>query len=395
MITLKSAKAWFEVHKWTSLICTAFLLMLCLTGLPLIFHEEIEHLLGTEPEAPAMATNTPKASLDLIVQKAYEQRPKEVVRYLFWDEENHPNLVLVSMADSMTAAPEASHLVILDERSTKVLAEPNPQEGFMYIMYKLHVDMFAGIPGKLFLGLMGILFFVAIVSGIMLYGPIMRKFDFGMIRTEKSKRLRWLDMHNLLGIVTLTWASVVGLTGVINTLSETVIGLWRFGQLTEMVAPYKNMPKPEGNFSSLEQAVKASREAAPHMKPSIVAFPGTMFSSNFHYAVFMRGNTPLTSKLIMPALVDATTGKLTDMRPMPWYVNTLFLSQPLHFGDYGGLPLKIIWTIFDLATIFVLISGLYLWFARRKALRAQFKRMEQKEANNLAFVLEKGVADEE
>ena len=28
-------RAWFLAHKWTSIICTAFLLMLCLTGLPL------------------------------------------------------------------------------------------------------------------------------------------------------------------------------------------------------------------------------------------------------------------------------------------------------------------------------------------------------------------------
>ena len=28
---------------------------------------------------------------------------------------------------------------------------------------------------------------------------------------------------------------------------------------------------------------------------------------------------------------------------MPWYVKALKLSQPLHFGDYGGMPLKIIW----------------------------------------------------
>ena len=30
-------KLWFLVHKWTSLVCTVFLLLLCLTGLPLIF----------------------------------------------------------------------------------------------------------------------------------------------------------------------------------------------------------------------------------------------------------------------------------------------------------------------------------------------------------------------
>ena len=47
-------KTWAWLHKWSSLVCTVFMLLLCLTGLPLIFHHEIGHLLGTEVEAPPM-----------------------------------------------------------------------------------------------------------------------------------------------------------------------------------------------------------------------------------------------------------------------------------------------------------------------------------------------------
>ena len=34
-MTRKAIKGWYLVHKWTSLICIAFLLLLCITGLPL------------------------------------------------------------------------------------------------------------------------------------------------------------------------------------------------------------------------------------------------------------------------------------------------------------------------------------------------------------------------
>ncbi len=47
-------------------------------------------------------------------------------------------------------------------------------------------------------------------------------------------------------------------------------------------------------------------------------------------------------------------------------MKALFLSQPLHFGDYGGLPLKIIWALLDIAAIVVLGTGLYLWLGRRR-----------------------------
>ncbi len=39
---------------------------------------------------------------------------------------------------------------------------------------------------------------------------------------------------------------------------------------------------------------------------------------------------------------------------MPWYVSTLFIPQPLHFGDYGGMPLKIVWAVLDVLTIIIL-----------------------------------------
>jgi uncharacterized iron-regulated membrane protein len=383
-ITKSSVRTWFEIHKWTSLICTVFLLLLCLTGLPLIFHEEIDHLMGKEPEAKTMPADTPKMNLDALAEIGLKQYSGNIVRYMFWQKDEHPNIVLISMADSIDAPPTVANFASLDERTGEVLQQPKFDEGFMYIIYKLHVDMFAGIPGKLFLGLMGLLFVASIVSGLMLYGPIMKKFDFGMVRTEKSKRLKWLDLHNMLGVVTLAWALVVGLTGVINTTSDVVLGLWQVGQLTEMVAPYKDAAPLDGKLSSIDAAVKTAQERAPEMNPSVLAFPGTPFSSKHHFAVFMRGTTPVTSKLIKPALIDAKTGSLTDMRDMPWYVNMLFISQPLHFGDYGGMPLKVIWSIFDIITIVVLISGLYLWFARRKSAEAQMARIESMATEGVA-----------
>ncbi len=71
-----------------------------------------------------------------------------------------------------------------------------------------------------------------------------------------------------------------------------------------------------------------------------------------------------------PVLVDALSAEVTDSRDPPWYLAALMLSRPLHFGDYGGLPLQLIWAVLDLLTILVLGSGLYLWLARG-ARRAQ------------------------
>jgi uncharacterized iron-regulated membrane protein len=67
-------------------------------------------------------------------------------------------------------------------------------------------------------------------------------------------------------------------------------------------------------------------------------------------------------------LIDASTLAVTAIAERPWYMDAMGMSQPLHFGDYGGMPMKILWALLDIATIVVLGSGLYLWL--RKGVQA-------------------------
>jgi uncharacterized iron-regulated membrane protein len=220
----------------------------------------------------------------------------------------------------------------------------------------------------LFLGFMGLLFVVAIVSGVVLYAPFMKKLDFGTLRTSRSARVKWLDYHNLLGIVALAWMSVVGATGVINALATPIFQYWQTTELAEMTKAYAGKGAvPPSRYGSIDKAMAAARKAIPGNNPQFIAFPGGNFSSRHHYAVFFQGDTPLTERLLTSALIDAETGEFTDARPMPWYTKALALSQPLHFGDYGGLPLKILWAILTLFTMIVLGSGLYLWLGKRRS----------------------------
>ncbi|BEP63296.1 PepSY-associated TM helix domain-containing protein [Variovorax sp. V213] len=359
----RKIKTWAWVHKWSSLVCTVFMLLLCITGLPLIFHHEIGHLLGTEVEAPKMPASTPRVSLDRVLETARSKHPDRVVQFVSQPEDDD-GLWLVTL----TPTPEPTEdfkTVAVDARTGAVLAQPKFDEGFMYVMFKLHIDLFAGLAGKLFLGFMGLLLLVAIVSGVVLYTPFMRKLDFGTVRREKRPRLKWLDLHNLLGIVTLVWLFVVGSTGMINTWADLIIKYWQYDQLSTLLAPYKNEPTvPVVQRASVQRSMEVALQQAPDMKLSFIAFPGTSFSSPHHTTFFMRGNEPFTSKLLQPVLVDAKTAQVTASPKMPWYLTALLVSQPLHFGDYGGMPMQIIWALLDIATIIVLGSGLYLWLKR-------------------------------
>jgi uncharacterized iron-regulated membrane protein len=365
-MTPRALRAWSWLHNWTSLVSTVFLLVLCLTGLPLVFHRQIGQWLGTEVVSPALPADAPRATLDEVMATAKSRYPAKVGMYVS-QEPDDDTIWYVTMGDSPTATSGLKQVAI-DARNARPLAEPKLDRGLMFVIHTIHVDLFLGLWGKLFLGLMGLLMLAAIVSGVVLYAPFVRKLRFGEVRRDRSPRVKWLDLHNLLGIVTLTWALVVGATGIINTWADLVIEHWRNDQVAQLLAAYRGMP-PVTQLGSLEKAFANARLREPAMKIGFIAFPGTAFSSERHYGVFMRGRTALTERLVKPVLVDAVTGEVSASREPPWYIDALLLSQPLHFGDYGGVPMQWLWAFLDVLTIVVLGSGLYLWIDKRGPVR--------------------------
>ncbi len=358
----RSLRGWVWVHKWTSLVCTAFLLLLCLTGLPLVFSHQIAHALGHLVEPPDLPAAAPRVSLDRVLAVAEARFPGAMVRFVSQEiDDDRVWYVTLSLQRDGSGLKQ----VAVDARTGVALNEPPLENGVMHVVNRLHVDLFAGLAGKLFLGAMGVLLLASSVSGVVLYAPFMRKLGFGEVRHEKSPRTRWLDLHNLLGIATLSWALVVGATGVCNTLVDLAYDHWRGDQLAEMVAPYAGQP-PLERLGPLQRALDAALAREPAMRVAFVAFPGTAFTSLHHYGVFLRGDAPLTARLHKPVLVDAMTGVVTASREPPWYLVVMRLSQPLHFGDYGGLPMQLLWAALDVITIVVLGSGLWLWWTRHR-----------------------------
>ena len=134
-------------------------------------------------------------------------------------------------------------------------------------------------------------------SGTVIYAPFMRKLEFGTVRTDRTRRLKWLDLHNLLGVVTVVWALGVGITGAINTLHDPVTAKVR--------AEIMKMAKSRGGsapqqLASVDAAIATARKALPDGALVSFFFPGAGFSTPHDYAVFARGGRPLRQSCSMP-----------------------------------------------------------------------------------------------
>ncbi|KAF1050220.1 PepSY-associated TM helix domain-containing protein [Xylophilus sp.] len=365
----RTVARWRSVHEWTSLACTLFLLLLCLTGLPLVFHDEIDGWLDDGPAAAPPAGPAAAPDMDRVVQVVREAYPDRPVQFVVWLET--PGRFRVGLARRPgPPGQQQKPFVLIDGTTYRILGETWSEKdwrngGVLSVLLMLHTNLLLGQGGQLFLGAMGLLFLASLVSGAVLYGPFMRKLAFGTVRADRSPRVVWLDLHNLIGIAALAWMAVVGLTGAVNTLDTVVFGAWQrhvAAQLRSEYAAAARVRQPQ----ELQRAVTAATAFLAHQEVSFVAFPGSMFATPVHYAVYLRGDSPLTSQLLHPVLVDARDGRLVDVGAPPWYLWALEVSRPLHFGDYGGLPMKVLWAVLDLLAIVVLGSGVYLWVARRR-----------------------------
>ena len=361
-ISQAAMRKWLSVHKWSSLVCMLFMLMLCITGMPLIFHQEIDALTRAPDLKAEVTGGAQSAKLETVVRLAQAERPDWSFMFLTWDADKP--LLRAVLGPTMAAGEGEAHIVPFDARSGERLSAPPANEGVMYFLLDLHASLLLGLPGTLFLGLMGLVFVLSVVSGVVVYAPFMRRLPFGAVRKyHRNRRIRWLDTHNMVGIVTLAWVTVVGVTGIILTMVTPLSAIWQHSELAAIAARHQHLEPPARPVSAdvVRQAVLTE---VPDADIYFISWPGSPYATPYHYAVALRGNTPLTEYLLRVALVDATTGEITDVKPTPWYLTMVNLSVPLHFGDYGGLPLKVIWALLNLATIVVLLTGIYLWLVR-------------------------------
>ena len=373
-----------RVHQWTGVASAANLLVLALTGILLIFHEEIDEALGAVPPAAAVAPGVPRASLASVVEAARRREPALALRYVSADPED-PTRLFVTMQPPALHGEAGAKILTYDARTGAYLAALPEAGGITGWVLKLHTELFLGDFGKGYVAAVGVAFLVSLLTGVVIYAPFARRLGFGVVRPVRparapraegaaaragfwDRRTLAADLHRLLGPATLVWNLVVAATGVMLAVTTWLLPYYQRTVLVPLTAAYASRPAP-AHPVPLDSAVRTALRAYPNSRFTFVAFPGSDFAGPANYLFFSAGTSPVESRLLKPTLVDARDGALIAAPPLPWYLTAALLSGPLHFGDYGGTPLKVVWVGFALITVVLAGSGVYIPLARRFATR--------------------------
>lgn len=367
-----STSRWFRgnlwLHRWASLLATLPFLVLCLTGTVLIFHTEIDRALGVVPQS-AGASASAAVPIAQAVANVLAAHPGERALSIGIDAEAFPGVLLVVTGAEADRNFDRAKLRFADLATGQPTGDPDAGYSFTGFLLQLHAQWFLGLVGELIGALVALLVLLSLLSGLVVYAPYVRRIAFGVLRRGRGRRLLQLDLHNFIGAVVMGWALVVTITGLLLGFGTLATGIWQFNELAGFraqaatQAPVDVLQPPVGLDAAIHAALST---AEPGWRVTTAIFPGTDFSTSRHYTVLLSGSEGIDQRLFRAALIDAVSGEVAAQRELPAYLKAIVLSQPLHFGDYAGLPLKILWTLCTWLTLFITVNGAWLWWDRRR-----------------------------
>lgn len=223
----------------------------------------------------------------------------------------------------------------------------------------LHYTLFAGTTGKVVVFLVGCLFLITLVTGLYIYRKALVKVLLFRIRVNrKTIRSFYSSLHRTVGVWSLLFNLLIVVTGLF--ISGNIA-------LTALKAGPTKTPAQAAQIRSVDAVRKEVLKQYPtfevHLLRVAAGSSTVQLSGRFNRDPFYYG------KYYSRIYVDGTNGLvqkkewLSDQPPLKKWQS---FTGPLHFGNYGGLPVKIIYCILGLLPGLLSITGFLLWLKRRK-----------------------------
>ncbi len=209
------------------------------------------------------------------------------------------------------------------------------------------------------------------MSGILAHPRVLK--DAFHLRLGGSRRLQEADLHNRLGIWALPFHVVIALTGALLGLSTLIVGV------LAMLLYRGDTAKVYGLFIDAPPAVNAAPAPLPPLATLLAEARHRAPGAEPHQLIIENAGridaritvTSERDRLLVPqdtTSFDAIGRVLKDEHPRDLVAGTRILGGigQLHFGWYGGSPVRIIYGLLGLALCVLTSSGVTIWLARRR-----------------------------
>jgi uncharacterized iron-regulated membrane protein len=359
-----------EAHGWLGIIISSLLFMVFFAGSISLFHDEIFQWSVQPTQTVEQGETLPVSK---VMQLAIADRPfnaREHLTVLPPSKDNPYYQVYVDLIDADAGQDDIG--LLLDPITGKVVGEID-QFILADFIYRLHRDL--NIPfGVYIIGFVTLFFFFMLLSGVLIHARKLMA-NFFQYRTESTQRSKLLDMHNVIGTISLPFTLMYALSGLIFNLViiyqiAFAVILYKGDQqallhdagVNSVEVEWQNTPQQHQHIDYLIEKYRLEFGNAPKVvrmhnygdQSAIMQLIGQvdgMFAQRYEVAINLSDNT---------TLFKDDGEKHNEVRHG---IDTL---NELHFGGFAGLDLRFVYFILGIAVCALIVTGNLLWIEKRQ-----------------------------
>ena len=362
-------KKMWALHNWMGLYAGVVIAILSITGVVALFKFEIDEALNRK--------------LYKVVPKEEQIAMTPVIDSLknVYGADNFVGIVVPNKDDGSWVVQffiqesllnTKSLQVFVDPYSGSVLGERDVYKSVEFFIRNIHVRLYDNLFGRQIVGLAGIALLISTITGFWIYGGFMKRQFFGAIR-KKNFRIRMADYHKLIGITTLIFNLMIAITG-------AWLGLQKYLQpvmVGSRPGVYEVSHKPLSAKEDVafhvnyDKVYAKTRTSFPELVPNIIR-P----SKDGSRKITVYGTVPRTAFerntfTITYDKKDVKELHRYDIREASFGEKVFYVQESLHFGDFGGVILKILYAIFGITSGFLALSGFIVYLKRTERERKE------------------------
>jgi uncharacterized iron-regulated membrane protein len=222
-------------------------------------------------------------------------------------------------------------------------------------------------PGLLIVGPLSILLFISLYTGIKTTKNWRKAL--WRVRVKQGKRILLSDLHKFLGLWGLWFTALMAITGAwyLYEFGNAVVGV-RF-ESNPPVVQEKNADIT-GMLSVDEFRTIVTSAQNTHNDWEITAFYNSFSADQTMQFRGVSNSNPVIRNRAHRVFVDPHTHNIIGAWSPKTISTHAYINEytdPLHFGDFGGFWLKIVWFVFGIALTAMSYTGVKMTWTRTKS----------------------------